>query len=314
MEIIRGLEALNESYPNTVLTIGNFDGVHFGHQKILLEVVRRAEEIKGTSMAVTFEPHPIKVLAPEKEIKLLTPFNERARLMEAIGIKVLLCIKFNKEFANLSPDDFIKDVLVKKIRSRGVIVGQNYVFGKDRKGTTELLRRRGRKYGFSVKVVRNARVHGDVVSSSKIRSLLLNGMVYEALTFLGRAYSIEGSVIKGAGRGGRLLNVPTANLTTPDEIVPKEGVYAVRVSFKDRFFDGVANIGRKPTFGSSDISYEVHLFNFSDNLLGENIRVFFIDWIRSERTFPDAVSLETQIRNDIQRAKEILSTKHPKLI
>ncbi|MEW6418463.1 MAG: bifunctional riboflavin kinase/FAD synthetase [Nitrospirota bacterium] len=314
MEIIRGLETLNKSYPNTVLTIGNFDGVHLGHQKILSMVLRRAKEVKGTSMAVTFEPHPIRVIAPEKEIKILTTFKEKAKMTEAMGIKILLCINFNKEFSNLSPDAFIENVLVKKIGAKEVIVGHNYAFGKDRKGTTELLRRRGRKYGFSVKVVRNAKVHGEIVSSSRIRNLLLRGRVQEASNFLGRAYSIEGKVIRGAGRGGKLLNVPTANLTTPVEFAPKEGVYAVRVGLKDMFFDGVANIGRKPTFGNSDVSYEVHLFNFSGNILKEEIKIYFIDWIRSERRFPDAFSLEKQIRDDIESAKEILSKNHPKLI
>jgi riboflavin kinase/FMN adenylyltransferase len=314
MEIIRGIEALNKSYPNTVLTIGNFDGVHLGHQKILSMVLKRAEEMKGTSMAVTFEPHPMKVIAPEREMKLLTTLKEKARVMEVIGINVLLCINFNKKFSNLLPDDFIQDVLVKKIGAKVIIVGPDYAFGKNREGTTELLRRRGRKYGFSVKVVRNSKLHGDVVSSSRIRRLLLRGRVQEASNFLGRAYSIEGKVIKGAGRGGKLLNVPTANLTTPVEFAPKEGVYAVRVGFKDMFFDGVTNIGKKPTFGNSDVSYEVHLFNFSGNILGEGIRIYFIDWIRSERRFPNPLSLEKQIRNDIERAKEILSRNHPKLL
>lgn len=314
MEIIRGLEALTESYPDTVLTIGNFDGVHLGHQKILSTVLRRAEEIKGTPMAITFEPHPLRVIAPEKDIKILTTLKEKARLIEEMGIRVLLCINFNKEFSNLRPDDFIEDVLVEKIRAREIIVGHNYAFGRNKKGTTDLLRRRGRKYGFSVKVIRNAKLHGDVVSSSKIRGLLLKGAVCEASTFLGRAYSIEGSVIRGAGRGGKLLNIPTANLTAPDELVPKEGVYAVRVDFKGSILEGVANIGKNPTFGKSNIRYEVHLFNFSGNLLGEDIRIYFIDRIRNERLFPDALSLEKQIRNDIERAKEILSRNHPKLI
>jgi riboflavin kinase/FMN adenylyltransferase len=314
MEILRGLETLRESYPNTVITIGNFDGLHLGHQKILLAAMNKAEEIKGTSMVVTFDPHPMKVLAPEREVKLLTTPKERERLLDAIGIKVLLCINFNKEFSMLQPDDFIEDVLVKKLGAKAVIVGQNYAFGKGRKGTTELLRRRGRKYGFSVKVVRHAKVNGEIVSSSKIRSLLLKGAVSEASTFLGRAYSIEGNVIRGSGRGEKLLRVPTANITTPNELVPREGVYAVRAGLRGTFFDGVANIGKKPTFGDSIPSYEVHLFSFSGDLLGENLRIYFIGWIRSQRFFFDAPSLETQIRNDIEQAKKILSTKKPKLI
>ncbi len=314
MEIIRGLEALNKSYPNTVLTIGNFDGVHLGHQKIILEVLKRSEEIKGTSMAVTFEPHPMKVLAPEREIRILTTLEEKAKLIEEMGVNVLLCINFNKEFANLLPDDFIEDVLVKKINAKEIIVGTNYAFGKNKKGTVELLRRRGEKYGFRVKAVRNVRIDGNIVSSSSIRSLLMKGAVYDTSTFLGRAYSIEGSVIKGKGRGKNLLNIPTANITTPVEIAPKEGVYAVRVGFNNSIYEGVANIGKNPTFGNTDVSYEVHLFNFSGNLLGEDIRIFFIDRLRGEKLFPDILSLEKQIRNDIERAREILSTKHPKLI
>ena len=314
MEIIRGLEALNKSYPNTVLTIGNFDGVHLGHQKIILEVLKRSEEIKGTSMAVTFEPHPMKVLAPEREIRILTTLEEKAKLIEEMGVNVLLCINFNKEFANLLPDDFIEDVLVKKINAKEIIVGTNYAFGKNKKGTVELLRRRGKKYGFRVKAISNVRVYGNIVSSSSIRSLLLKGAVYDTSTFLGRAYSIEGSVIKGKGRGKNLLNIPTANITTPIEIAPKEGVYAVRVGFNNSIYEGVANIGKNPTFGNTDISYEVHLLNFSGDLLGEDIRIFFIDRLRGEQLFPDILSLEKQIRNDIERAREILSTKHPKLI
>jgi len=314
MEIIRGLEELEKSYPNTVITIGNFDGLHLGHQKIIQTVIRKSEEIYGTSMVVTFDPHPMKVLAPEKEVKLLTTPKERERLIRSIGINVLLCITFNKEFSHLQPDEFIENVLVNKINVKKVIVGQNYAFGKARKGTTELLRRRGRKYGFNVKVVRHAKVNGEVVSSSKIRSFLSMGQVFEASTFLGRAYTIEGNVIRGAGRGEKLLHIPTANITTPNELVPKEGVYAVKIGLKGGFFEGVANIGKKPTFGDAVTSYEVHIFNYSGELLGEHLRIHFVDWIRDQRSFPDALSLEKQIRNDIEYAREILNKKKPTLI
>jgi riboflavin kinase/FMN adenylyltransferase len=314
MEIIRGLEELKESYPNTVITIGNFDGLHLGHQKIIHTVLRDSQDIRGTSMVVTFDPHPMKVLAPEKEVKLLTTPRERERLIQTMGIQVLLCITFDKAFSSLEPDEFIKDILVKKINAKEVIVGQNYAFGKARKGTTELLRRRGRKYRFSVKAVRHAKLNGEIVSSSKIRSFLSMGQVFEASTFLGRAYTIEGNVIKGAGRGEKLLHVPTANITTPNELVPREGVYAVRVGLRRSFFDGVANIGKKPTFSDSVPSYEVHLFNFNGNLLGESLRIHFVDWIRNQRSFPDALSLEKQIRSDIEQAKEILNKKKPILI
>ena len=314
MEIIRGLEELKESYPDTVITIGNFDGLHLGHQKIIQAVIQESEKINGTSMLVTFDPHPMKVLAPEKEVKLLTTPKERERLIQTMGIRVLFCITFNKDFSHLEPDEFIDGVLVKKIDAKEVIVGQNYAFGKARKGTTELLRRRGRKYGFTVKVVRHAKLNGEVVSSSKIRSFLSMGQVFEASTFLGRAYTIEGNVIRGAGRGEKLLHIPTANITTPNELVPREGVYAVKVGLRGSFFDGVGNIGKKPTFSDSIPSYEVHLFNFTGNLLGESLRIYFVDWIRDQRSFPDALSLEKQIRTDIEQAREILNKKKPILI
>jgi riboflavin kinase/FMN adenylyltransferase len=230
-----------------------------------------------------------------------------------MGIDVLLLINFNKEFANMLPDDFINDVLVGKLRVREIIVGTNYAFGKQKKGTIDLLRRRGEKYGFEVKAVRQVMVHGNIVSSSVIRSLLLRGSVLEALNYLGRAYSIEGKVIRGKGRGQNLLNIPTANITTPVEIAPKEGVYAVRIGLRGKIYDGVANIGRNPTFGNQEVSYEVHIFNFSGNLLGEDLRIYFVDRLRGERSFTDVSGLAKQIRSDIEHAREILNNKNPAL-
>jgi riboflavin kinase/FMN adenylyltransferase len=279
MEIIRGLANLNTSYPNTVLTIGNYDGIHLGHQKILAMVLNRAQEIAGTSMVMSFDPHPVKVLAPERNIKLLITPEEKARLIEAMGIDILLCVKFDKEFSRMLPDDFIQDVLVEKIHVKEIIVGTEYAFGKNKKGTIDLLRRRGEKFGFGVKAVRNVLVHGHAVSSSTIRGLLQKGAVAEVTNYLGRAYSIEGTVIKGRGRGRSILHIPTANISTPVEIAPKEGVYAVRVGMKDIIYNGVANIGRNPTFGNAEVSYEVHLFDFDGDLLGENLRIYFIERI-----------------------------------
>ena len=311
MEIVVGLEALEKPYPDTVLTIGNYDGVHLGHRKILATVVKKAAEIRGTSMVMTFEPHPVKVIAPERNIKLLTTTEEKARLIEAMGIHVLLLINFNREFASMLPDDFITEVLIKKLAIREVIVGDQYTFGRHKKGTLDLLKKQGKLLGFGVQAIRNVAVHGNIVSSSVIRSLLQKGAVSESSKYLGRAYSIEGNVIRGKGRGQRLLNIPTANITTPVEIAPREGVYAVKVDLRDKQYDGVANIGKNPTFGNENVSYEVHLFSFSGNLLGERIRIYFIDRIRGERAFPDASALEKQIRADIESARQILSRKHP---
>ncbi|MGD1076051.1 MAG: bifunctional riboflavin kinase/FAD synthetase [Thermodesulfovibrionales bacterium] len=315
MIIIRGLESLKERYKDVVLTIGNFDGVHRGHQKIFRNLVERARTMKGTAMAITFDPHPVRVLAPERGMKVLTTLDEKARLMGLFGIDVLLCINFTKEFSSTGPDDFIRNVIVDKVGAREVIVGHSYAFGKGKRGSTALLRRRGRKCGFAVKVVRYARSFGDIVSSSRIRSLLSRGRVCEASWLLGRPYMVEGKVIKGAGRGGSLLNVPTANIAMKNELIPKEGVYAVKVGYKGKMLDGAANIGRNPTFGIAPISYEVHIFDFSEDILHQDIRVYFIDRIRDERAFPDSSILKEYIMRDLSRARDILRTKkYPKVI
>ena len=315
MIIIRGLETLKTKYRDVILTIGNFDGVHRGHQKIFSFVAERSAALNGTAMAMTFAPHPLSVLFPERGIRLLTSFDEKARLMKYYGIDVILCMSFTKEFASTKPDDFIRDVIVDRIGAREVIVGHNYSFGKGKRGTTDILRRKGKKYGFAVKVVRSARLFGDIVSSSRVRSLLGRGRVCEASRFLGRPYMVEGSVIRGAGRGGPLLNVPTANIAGGNALIPKEGVYAVKVEHEGTLLEGVANIGNNPTFGNAHMSYEVHIFDFSEDILGKSIRVHFIDRIRDEKFFPDILTLKKHIKNDIERAKDLLRRgKYPKVL
>ncbi|VAX30926.1 FMN adenylyltransferase / Riboflavin kinase [hydrothermal vent metagenome] len=305
MVVIKGLHRLDKKFPDPVVTIGNFDGVHLGHQKIFRKVIDAASG-GGTSIVLTFDPHPLKVIAPDRKLKLLTPLDEKIRLIEMTGIDVFLCIDFDREFAKMAPEDFVREVLVDKLKVKHVIVGHNYRFGKGKKGTTDLLRRRGGKYGFKVNVVRNRRLSGYIVSSSRIRQLLLWGRVCEAATLLGRPYSIHGKVITGAGRGASILGIPTANIETPNELAPREGVYAVKVKINGNVYDGVANIGKNPTFGGEALSYEAHLFDFNGDLLGKDIRLFFIDRIRGERTFPDAESLKKEIYKDIETAKLIL--------
>jgi riboflavin kinase/FMN adenylyltransferase len=321
------------AYKNPVVTIGNFDGVHLGHQKIFKAVVAKAEEIGGTPIAITFHPHPVRVLAPERGIRMINTFDDKRALIERMGIKALICISFDRDFARTDPDAFIKNVLVEMIGAEWVIVGHSYSFGKGKKGTTSMLRLKGKKYGFMAHVVRYAKVYDDVVSSSRIRSLLLRGRVCEASKMLGRAYHISGTVIKGAGRGGPMLHTPTANITTPNELIPAEGVYAVKVSFRSdnrntvnrssalgplpfapcspssEVFDGVANIGSNPTFNQTAMSYEVHIFDFNKNLIGEHLRIHFIDRIRQEKKFASIQELREQIDRDISQAKKILSSR-----
>ncbi|MFO0752160.1 MAG: bifunctional riboflavin kinase/FAD synthetase [Thermodesulfovibrionales bacterium] len=326
MEIIERLTS-KLHYPNPVVTIGNFDGVHRGHQKVFRRVAEKAAEINGTPIAVTFSPHPVRVLAPERGLKMITTQEEKRELIARMGIEVLICITFDKSFSHLTPDDFIREVLVEKIGAHWVIVGHSYSFGKGKKGTTAMLRARGKKYGFKVSVVRYAQVNGEKVSSSRVRSALLRGRVCEAACMLGRAYHIEGDVVKGAGRGGPLLRTPTANLSTAHELIPREGVYAVRASLKEgphrrsasaasrhapprvEVFDGVANIGKNPTFPDGVMSYEVHLFDFNRGIVGETLRLHFVDRIRDEKKFSGVPELQEHIRRDIEAARAVLERK-----
>ncbi|MCE5311600.1 MAG: hypothetical protein LLF86_00445, partial [Nitrospiraceae bacterium] len=228
MKIINGLPRRG-AFKNPVVTIGNFDGVHIGHQKIFRELVKKAAEINGIPVVLTFCPHPMTVLFPEKKFRQITTFEVKCSIAKSLGIKALVCINFNKEFAAIDSETFIKDILAGTLGAKWVVVGNNCSFGKGKTGSPDLLRRRGKKYGFSLKVVRYATALGKRVSSTRVRNLITKGDVSEAALTLGRAYHIEGIVVRGTGRGGPLLHTPTANLQTESRLIPKEGVYAARV-------------------------------------------------------------------------------------
>jgi riboflavin kinase/FMN adenylyltransferase len=306
IKIIKGLENFRAGNRRPVLTIGNFDGVHVGHQRILRRVAAEARRLDGTPLAMSFDPHPLRVLAPEKDFKLLTTNEEKARIMGLMGIEVLLLVNFTREFASLVPDDFIDEILVGKLRPQEIIVGHNYAFGKAKKGTTALLRRRGVKYGFRLSVVRHARIRGKVVSSSRVRALLERGLVEEAAEFLGRPYMTEGVVVKGAGRGGKLLGYPTANIDSPFELMPREGVYAVKAVLENKVHRAVANIGKNPTFGAGREVLEVHIPGFNRDILGRTVKVYFIARLRDEETFTGPDALRRAIAGDIKRANDVL--------
>lgn len=308
MQIIKDFDSIGTKFKDIVLTIGNFDGLHLGHQKILHKVIERARSKNGTSAVLTFEPHPAKVLHPYKELRIITPFKEKARLIDALGIDLLLCLTFDKKLADMEAEDFIRDVIVERIGATEVIVGHNYRFGRKKKGTIELLQRRGKRYGFRTVVIRNKILSGTIVSSSRIRDLISHGKVHEALHLLGRPYIIEGRVIKGKGRGARLLNIPTANLETAYELLPAKGVYVVKVSVDDSVYGGVMNIGENPTFCNGSLSLEVHILDFSGDLLGSMIKVNFLKRLRGEKRFPDIETLRKAILNDINSARKILDT------
>jgi riboflavin kinase/FMN adenylyltransferase len=306
MKIIRGIKNYTEKLPRPVLTLGNFDGVHLGHQAIFRKLVERAKEINGTSMAFTFEPHPLKVLAPERSPRLLNTFHAKMRLFERAGIEVVVCANFTRSFADQNPEDFGRDVLHELIGVKEVYIGYDYAFGKGREGSIDSLKRMGEAWGFVVGVIEPVRVDGMVVSSSAVRDLLSKGRVGEAARLLGRPYAIEGEVVHGAHRG-HTLGFPTANLKTSNEMIPGFGVYAVLARVAGRTMKGVASIGIRPTFDSGPVSIEVYLFEFHDDLYGKEMEVLFIKHLRGEEKFADAEALVRQIRKDVLDAQEVLS-------
>jgi riboflavin kinase/FMN adenylyltransferase len=311
MRIIRGLKNITERFPKPVLTLGNFDGVHLGHQAIFKKVVEHARMTGGTSIAFTFEPHPLKVLAPDRSPKLLNTFHGKMKLLAAAGIDVVICANFTRTFAEQNPEDFARTILHDQIGVQDVYVGYDYAFGKGREGSIESLKKMGRIYGFEVGVVEAIQVNGVVVSSSVIRELISSGRVEEAARLLGRDYTLEGEVIHGSHRG-HTLGFPTANLHTANELLPGYGVYAVRACIDDNTaLDGVASIGVRPTFDAGAVSIEVFLFDFDADLYGRQMEVSFIKRLRGETKFPDANALVAQVRKDIEEAKKILCSSRP---
>ncbi|GAB5046577.1 bifunctional riboflavin kinase/FAD synthetase [Thermodesulfovibrio sp. TK110] len=304
MQVIRNIEKID--YPNPVITIGNFDGVHIGHQKIFDFVKRKATEIKGTSVVITFSPHPIKLLYKEHPLKLITTNEDKIKLIEKCGIDLTISIPFTHEFAQTEAEDFVKDILVEKFNAKWIVVGYDYRFGRGRKGDKELLKKLGKIYGFKVTVLKAYKKGGKILSSTAVRNALFEGNIKEANHFLGRAYHVDGEVIKGMARGSSILGYPTANFVPKQEIIPKQGVYAVKVTIPNlNTYNGVANIGKNPTFGNINMSYEVHILDFKENLLGKTIRVHFIERIRDEKKFNSPEELRENIAQDIEKAKNI---------
>jgi len=299
---------------NPVVTLGNFDGIHLGHQKIFERVKTEALRMGGESVVITFEPHPLKVLSPQSCPPLLTPLRKKFLLIEQLGMDVVLCIEFTKTFSEISPSDFVKNILVDRVGAHKVIVGYNFHFGRKTKGNPHILKQIGSLFNLQVEIIAPLIIEGTTVSSSKIRELIKNGQVEKASQLLGRHYSILGKVIEGAKRG-HLLGFPTANLEISKELTPLPGVYAVEVLWNGQSFKGVANVGWNPTFqteGEGKISSEVYIFDFNQDIYGEEIQIDFVRRIRDEVRFDSIAQLIAQIRKDIEWAREnVFKTKTP---
>ncbi len=306
MEIIRGTANLKKKFNTPVITIGNFDGIHLGHQKILKDVKRRSSELKGDSIVYTFDPHPLNILFPHKKVPLITSFSEKIKLIEESGIDIVICEDFTPEYANLSPRQFVKDILLDKIGVKAVFVGHDYAFGKGRKGNIDTLKQLGKELVFEVHVVDAVKVDAILVSSTKIRDTIQKGDVKKVAGFLGRSYSISGKVEKGKSRG-KGLGFPTANLRSVEEICPKPGIYAVHVSYRDQPYQGVVNIGFNPTFKDKTLSIEVYILEFNKDIYDEYIKISFVERLRDEKAFDSPEALVEQIKKDVEMAREILN-------
>src|SRR4030042_1930080 len=294
-------------FSRPVITIGNFDGVHLGPRAILARVVQRARELEAQSVAVTFEPHPLKVLRPEVDMPLLTTPAQKIKLLDLAGLEAVVVLPFTPEFAGIPAREFVQRYFLERLRIREVVVGHDYCFGRGREGNIELLEAMGRQHGFTVQVVWAVEMEGAVVSSSLIRAMLRLGKVTEAARLLGRAYEVQGKVVPGKGRGAKLLGIPTANIRPENELLPATGIYAVRVHRGGEVLPGAANIGTCPTFENGEFSLEVHLLDFAGDLYDESLGVDFVARPREERRLPSIEALAAQIQADIAADRGVLA-------
>lgn len=311
MRIITNLSLPGKKLKNPVVAIGIFDGIHRGHKKLLRRVIEAARLIKGTSVVVTFDPHPSNILDMIGAAPLLVSLKHRLHLIAAEGIDAAYVLNFNKTLARYTAPEFVKKILVKKIGARAVIIGSDFRFGKDKKGDIGLLESMGKKFGFSVEEVPLFGVGPKPVSSTRIRGLISSGRLKEASRLLGRPVSVLGTVIRGSKRG-RILGYPTANINPHHETIPPSGVYAVYAMFNKKRYKGILNIGFRPTFNKDhrppqkEPVIEVHLFGFDKGIYGKDIEVIFTRKLREEKRFSGREALVKQIRIDEHAANVLL--------
>ena len=292
-------------WPYPVLAIGNFDGLHRGHLKIIERIRRGASERAGTAVVLTFDPHPPRVLRPDKAPPLLMTTAQKRAALERAGVQGLAVVRFTEELSRWEPEVFVKRVLVDWLRVAEVWVGADFLFGRDRSGNFSLLRTLGQQFGFRAEKIDPVRYKDFVVSSTRIRRLVSEGRVEEAGALLGRHFAIEGVVVEGARRG-RELGFPTANLAVENELLPPYGVYATFSTLGGIVRPSVTNIGVRPTFdGPPMTSVETHLLGFSGDLYGQRHELAFVQRLRDERKFPDAGALQEQIAADVRRATRL---------
>ena len=309
MRVVRHLVHQPRPLARTVLTLGNFDGVHLGHQEILRRAVERARGLGAAAVVLTFEPHPLAVLFPDRAPTLIQPLHDRLALLAGLGVDVVVLQRFTRAFAGLAPEDFVRDFLLRHLELRHVVVGYNVNFGRDRAGSGETLRALGPRHGFGVDVVGPVVAGGEQVSSTRLREVLGAGDMRRARLLLGRAHALRGRVVVG-DRRGRTLGFPTANLNVkPRLLVPPDGVYAITTTIDGRRWPGVLNIGVRPTFGGRRRTIEAHLLDFSGDIYGRWLVVELIERLRGEIAFAGPDALRAQIGADVARARAVLAAE-----
>jgi len=304
--IYRSLAELGPGFGPSVVTIGNFDGVHAGHRRILRRAVALSGELGAAATVLTFDPHPAKVVAPERAPRLLTTLEERAGLMFEEGIQRVVILPFDREFASLSPEEFVRDVVVERLQARAVLVGDNFRFGARQTGDVEVLQALGEVHGFRTEIIGGVRLRGQLVSSTAVRRLIEAGDVSRANRLLERPYSLAGEVTPGRGVGAR-QTVATLNLRTGAEVLPAIGVYITRttdLANPKRRWNSITNVGVRPTFGGGELSIETHLLDTLIPPTPARIRVEFWRRLREERKFESPEALKTQILSDAARARK----------
>lgn len=306
MQIVRHIEGRELSMAKPILTMGNFDGIHLGHQAILRQMLREAKAQKGSSVVLTFEPHPVKVLAPQLAPRLILTHKDKVRCLQSLGLDLLIIQKFDTAFAGIEAEEFVRRYLVGSLKVCQVWVGKNFRFGRGRKGGVEDLMRWGAEERFEVRIVEPIFVGGARVSSSRIRALIEQGEVDQAGGLLGRYHFISGRVVHGHERG-RQLGFPTANIVPRTEVIPADGIYATYVQVDDDRWPSVTNIGVNPTFGEGRKTIESYIFDFHKDLYGRSVKLFFVKKIREERKFESPALLVEQMEKDAVNARRLLN-------
>ncbi len=300
-----------ERRPRTVVTVGNFDGVHLGHQQIVRGVAKRARAMDAMAAAVTFDPHPLKILRPAEAPPLISTLAQRLAGLDELGLDAVLLLKFDVALSRLSPEEFVRRILVERLRAAAILVGENFRFGHKHAGDVKLLAEFGRQHDFTVVTVPPVVVRGKVVSSTAIRNAVSEGRAEHAARLLGRPFELTGEIRRGTGQGSRLV-FPTLNLTPEQELLPGKGVYATETEVRGRWYRSATNVGVRPTFAGGPLSVESHLLNFSKKIRGGAMKVRFWKRLRDERKFSGPKALRAQIARDIAQTRRFFAGRGKK--